>query len=187
MIQLATLLARPLLGKLPLPDAAKGKLAAVSALLNGGSGESWIALGRQQATLPYTGHVRTRNASSEQGTVTQDGKPIGWIQFDWPADQTVDDCVLHRARWRFYRNGLISLEIVAGKDRSGLDATDLIGHAIELRDKSGFLIGVWSAAFLVHKGTDRQVFQTSITDEHQPLKLHFDDIAGDQDGAGFRI
>jgi hypothetical protein len=187
MIQIATLLARPLLGKLPVSDEAKGKISAVTNLLKGGTGDSWVPLGRQQATLPFSGQARAASATSAQGEVGLEGKPIRWRQFDWPADQKVDDCTLHRIRWRFYQNGLISLEVIASKDRSGLDMSDLIGHAIELRDKTGFLIGVWSAAFLVHKGTERLAFQSSLVDDFLPLKLHFDEVAPEQDGLSFRI
>lgn len=187
MIQIAALLARPFLGKLPIPDAAKGKVPSLGTLLNGGSGESWVPLGRQQATLPFAGQTGANSASNERGEVVHDGKPVRWLQFDWPPDQQVEDCVLNRIRWRFYQNGLISLEVVASKDKSGLDMSDLVGHAIELRDRTGFLIGVWSAAFLVRKGTDHQAFQSSISDDYLPLRLHFDDIGSDQGGVGFRI
>jgi hypothetical protein len=187
MIQLAALLAKPLLGRLPIPDAAKGKIGTVGNLLKGGTGDGWVSLGRQQATLPFSGQTRANSTASDQGEVGQDGKPVRWIQFDWPTDQKVDDCILHRVRWRFYQNGLISLELIASKDGSGLDMSDLIGHTIELRDKTGFLIGIWSAAFLVHKGTDRLAFQSSVVDDFQPFKLHFDDIGSEQGGVAFRI
>ncbi|WP_353643108.1 hypothetical protein [Mesorhizobium sp. WSM2239] len=68
-----------------------------------------------------------------------------------------------------------------------MDTRDLVGHCIELRATSGFLIGVWSAAFIIYKGDDHTVFHTAATDDFLPLKLHFDEIADSQDGFGFRI
>lgn len=186
MIQLATLLARPLLGKLPVADAAKDKLANVNALLTGGSGEAWIPLGRQQATLPIKNRHRSESAVALRGEGDHDGKPLPWVQFDWPVIE-VDDCSFQKVCWRFYRNGLICLELVASKDARGLDVRDLVGHSIELRDRSGFLIGIWTAAFAIHKGADRAVFQATATDDFLPLKLHFDEVGEVQDGIGFRI
>jgi hypothetical protein len=186
MIQLAALLARPILGKLPLPEAAKDKMASVNQLLAGGSGESWIPLARQQATLPVKTQLRGESASVERGERDHDGKPLRWVQFEWPALQ-VDDCTFHKVCWRFYQNGLICLELVASKDAAGLDVRDLVGHGIELRDRSGFLIGIWSAAFAIQKGTDRTVFHAAAADDFQPLRLHFDETAEIQGGIAFRI
>lgn len=82
---------------------------------------------------------------------------------------------------------MICLELVASKDATGLDVRDLIGHSIELRDRNGFLIGIWSAAFNIRKETERMVFHATAIDDFLPLKLHFDEIADVQDGDGFRI
>ncbi|WP_353643109.1 hypothetical protein [Mesorhizobium sp. WSM2239] len=87
MIQLASFLARPLLGKLPVSKGAKDKISAVNALLTGGSGETWIPLARQQATLPVKTQVRSQSATGEQGECDHEGKPLRWAQFDWPAQQ----------------------------------------------------------------------------------------------------
>jgi hypothetical protein len=186
MINLAAFLARPLLGKLPLPEGAKDKIATVNTLLGGGSDEAWIPLARQQATLPIRNELRGGSISTERGERDHDGKPVRWVQFDWPQQQ-IDDCTFHKMNWRFYGNGLICLELVASKDSRGLDVRDLIGHSIELRDRSGFLIGVWSAAFSIHKETERAVFHAAAIDDFLPLRLHFDEIADVQDGIGFRI
>lgn len=186
MIQLAALLAKPFLGKLPLPEGAKDKIADVNTLLAGGSGETWVPLARQQATLPIRNQFRGRSVSTDHGERGHEGKPLRWVQFDWPAQQ-IDDCTLHKTSWRFYGNGLICLELVASKDAAGLDTRDLVGHGIELRDRSGFLVGIWSAAFTIDRKDDHRVFHTVATDDFQPLKLHFDDIADAQDGFGFRI
>lgn len=186
MIQLAALLAKPLLGKLPVADSAKDKLANVNALLSGGSGETWIALGRQQATLPIKNQLRSESVSVQRGEIDHESKPLRWAQFDWPALE-VDDCTLQKVCWRFYGNGLICLELVASKDARGLDMRDLVGHSIELRDRGGFLIGIWSAAFTIHKGADGAVFHATTKDDLLPLKLHFDEVDDVQVGAGFRI
>jgi hypothetical protein len=186
MINLAAFLARPLLGKLPLPEGAKDKIATVNTLLGGGSDEAWIPLARQQATLPIRNQFRGGSASSERGEREYDGKPVHWVQFDWP-EQQVDDCTFQRVRWRFYRNGLICLELVASKDATGLDVRDLVGHGIELRDRTGFLLGIWSAAFTIRRDTERTVFHTAAIDDFLPLKLHFDEVADVQDGGAFRI
>jgi hypothetical protein len=186
MIQLASFLARPLFGKLPLPEGAKDKISTVNALLTGGSSETWIPLARQQATLPVKTQVRSQSATGEQGERDHEGKLLRWVQFDWPSQQ-VADCTLHKLSWRLYRNGLICLELIASKDAAGLDVRDLVGHCIELRATSGFLIGVWSAAFTIYKGDAHTVFHTVATDDFLPLELHFDEIADLQDGFGFRI
>lgn len=186
MIQLAALLARPLLGKLPVSKEAKDKLANVNTLLTGGSGETWIPLGRQQATLPIKHQLRSKSASAKRGEGDQEGKPIPWVHFDWPALE-IDDCAFRSISWRFYRNGLISLELVASKDGAGLDTRDLVGHSIELRDRDGFLVGIWSAAFAIHRDTELAVFHAAATDDFLPLKLHFDEVRDVQEGVSFRI
>lgn len=185
MIQLATLLAK-FLGKLPLPQGAKDKIANVNTILAGGSGDKWVPLARQQATMPIRTRFQGTSVSTERGEREYEGKPIHWVQFDWP-EQQVDGCTLKKVRWRFYRNGLICLELVASKDATGLDVRDLLGHRIELRDRSGFLIGIWLAAFIIDKETGRAIFQATAIDDFLPLKLHFDEIADAQDGFCFRI
>lgn len=186
MIQLAAFLAKPFLGKLPIPEGAKDKISTVNALLAGGSGETWLPLARQQATLPVKTQFRSQSATGKRGECDHEGKPLHWVQFDWPSQQ-VDDCTLHKLSWRFYQNGLICLELSASKDAAGLDTRDLVGHGIELRDRNGFLIGVWSAAFTIYKADDHTIFHTAAIDDFLPLKLHFDEVADVQDGFGFRI
>jgi hypothetical protein len=65
--------------------------------------------------------------------------------------------------------------------------SDLLGHQIALRDKTGFLIGIWAAAFVVPKRTRKRAFQASASDDHMPLKLHFDELESAQTGTWFRI
>lgn len=186
MIQLATVFAKRLLGKLPLPDGAKDKIANVNAILSGGSGEKWVPLARQQATLPIRSQFRGGSISTARGECNHDGEPVRWVQVDWPQQQ-VDDCTFHTVRWRFYSNGLICLELVASKDATGLDVRDLVGHRIELRDRDGFLIGIWLAAFIIDRETERAIFQATAIDDFLPLKLHFDEVADVQVGGAFRI
>lgn len=94
-----------------------------------GSGETWVPLARQQATLPIRNQIRGGSVLTERGERDHDGKPVRWVQFDWP-EQQVDDCTFQKVRWRLYRNGLICLELVASKDATGLDVRDLVGHSI---------------------------------------------------------
>lgn len=183
---LATLFAKPILDKLPLPDTAKGKITAINNLFSGGSGDQWIALGRQQSTLPYADQARSGSGDIIHGKAVSTDKDIAWVQFEWP-EMVVGHCIVHFARWRFYETGLICLEIVASKDAEGFDLSDLVGHGVELRDETGFLIGVWSAAFLIHKGAARAAFQASAVDDFLPLKLHFNQIAERQESVCFRI
>jgi len=177
-------LAKPLAKK--LPEGAAGKLGAVDALLAGGTGDEWIPLARQQSSLPSARELRAESSRDASGAVRQGDTDLSWRQYDWDA-ATLDHCVLHRVRWRFYKNGLVCLEVAAGKEDQGLDRKDLVGHTIELRDGAGFLIGVWTAAFLLYKGDAERSFQASIVDDHKPLALHYDELANEQQGVAFRI
>ena len=131
-----------------------------------------------QATTPFIHNT---------GAIGPEKEPVTWKEFVWTSDQTIKDCVLHKISWRFYENGLICLEVCGSKDAVGLDGSDLIGHRLELRDDTGFLIGIWAAAFLIVKNTERRSFQTSTEDDHKLLKLHFGKLAEQQTGIAFRI
>jgi hypothetical protein len=185
--QVATLLAKPFLSKLPVPTEAKDKITAVSSLLSGGTGEAWLPLARQQATLRIAGRLPSTAARAVSGQATLEGASIPWLEFHWVGDCSLSGCGWHGLRWRFYGNGLINLEAILSKDGSGLDLNDLVGHCIELRERAGMLIGVWSAAFLLRKNTDPLAFQASIVDDHLPLKLHFNELAAEQRGYCFRL
>lgn len=187
MIQFASILARPFLGKSSSGEGAGSKLAAVNSLLAGGTGDAWLPLARVQATPTIKGHLRSTSVSMTRGEVVSGDETISWQQFDWPADQHLDDCTFNSMRWRIYKTGLICLELVASKDKGGFDRRDLLGHRLELRDRTGFVIGVWTAAFIIHEGSDHIAFAASAEEDFQPLKLHFDDIAETQEGICFRI
>ncbi|MDQ6438159.1 hypothetical protein RB623_29245 [Mesorhizobium sp. LHD-90] len=60
MLPFLTLLAKPFLGRLPVPEAAKKKVAAMNSLLTGGFGESWLPVARHQTTLPTAWPFRLR-------------------------------------------------------------------------------------------------------------------------------
>ncbi|MBB4005659.1 hypothetical protein [Aurantimonas endophytica] len=186
MIKLAALFARPLLSKFRLPDTAKDKIATVNTFLAGGSGDEWVPLARQDATLPIVNQIKARSITCGRGSRDHEDRAVRWIQFDWP-EQQVDDCTFHKSRWRVYQNGLICLELVASKDATGVDMRDLVGHRLELRDNSGFLIGIWSAAFSIQRRTERVVFSAAAIDKFLPLVLHFDNIDDVQDGSAYRI
>ncbi len=147
---LTALFAKPVVDK--LPEAAKGKIATVNKLLTGGSGDDWIALERQQSTLPLGAQHRSRSGTVLGGKACDTEKDSEWLEFDWSSEEVVGPCTAHFIRWRFYRNGLICLELVASNSDTGLDSSDLLGHAIELSDETGFLIEVWSAASLLLRG-----------------------------------
>ncbi len=187
MIQFVTLLAKPLLGKFKAPEGAEKKIAVVNTFLAGGTGNAWIPLGRLQETIPAKLKLRSTSNVTSEGIANSGDTSVRWRQFDWPVDQTAGDCTFNCVRWRFYQNGLICLELVGSKDKTGIDTRDLLGHCVELRDNSGFLIGVWTAAFLINKDSDQIAFAASNREEFLPLMLHFDEIAQTQTGFCFTI
>ena len=76
--QLATLLAKPF-----LTPESKDKFKSVTKLLTDGSGEAWIAVARQQVTLPFTELTKGPSNAPVRGEAALDGKPVSWVQFDW--------------------------------------------------------------------------------------------------------
>lgn len=185
--QFAALLTKPFLKAIPVKPEVKDKFKSLAKVLTGGSGETWIAIARQQVTLPFAETSEALSQAPSRGEAMLDGKPVAWVEFDWPGECGLADCRVRDVRWRFYRNGLVSLAAELSKDGGGLDMSDLLGHQIELRDKTGFLIGIWAAAFVVPRHTAKRAFQASATDEHLPLKLHFDELDAAQTGTWFRI
>lgn len=185
--QFAALLAKPFLKAIPVNPDVKDKFKSLAKALTGKSDEAWIAVARQQVTLPFAEANDALSQLPSRGEAILDGKPVSWVEFDWPGECGLADCRVRDVRWRFYRNGLISLAAELSKDAGGLDMSDLLGHQIALRDKTGFLIGIWAAAFVVPKHTKQRAFQASAVDEHLPLKLHFDDLDAAQTGTWFRI
>lgn len=187
MLNLVSLVSKPLLGRIGVSDEARERFGALQKAVTGDSGTAWIPLSRPSATLDFTTHSQTQSDVFNTGEVATDGDAVKWVEFVWNADQTIKDCVLHRISWRFYASNLISLEVCASKDAPGLDGSDLIGHRLELRDRTGFLIGIWAAAFLIVKDTERRSFHTSAEDDHKLLKLHYGMLAETQTGIAFRI
>jgi hypothetical protein len=187
LAQFAALLAKPLLKGLPVKPEVKDKFKSLAKVMTGGSGEAWIAVARQQVTLPFAEASEALSQLPSRGEAMLDGKPVAWVEFDWSGECGLADCLLSDVHWRFYRNGLVSLAAELSKDGSALDMSDLLGHQIALRDKTGFLIGIWAAAFVVPKHTKKRAFQACATDDHLPLKLHFDELDAAQTGTWFRI
>jgi len=187
LFHLASLFAKPVLSKLGVTDEARERFSALQKAVTGDTGTAWIPLSRPSATLNFSTHRQTASDLFNTGTAAPEKEPVKWVEFVWTADQAIKDCILHKIAWRFYENNLICLEICASKDDERFDGSDLIGHRLELRDETGFLIGIWAAAFLIVRGTERRSFQTSAEDDHKVLKLHFDKLAETQTGIGFRI
>ncbi|GAB2183446.1 hypothetical protein [Roseibium sp. LAB1] len=187
MIQLASVFAKPLLGKLGVGDEARERFEALQKAVTGDTGTAWIPLSRPSATLDFSTHRLMVSDIHNSGEIGPEKDAVTWKEFVWTSDQAIKDCVLHKISWRFYENGLICLEVCGSKDAVGLDGSDLIGHRLELRDDTGFLIGIWAAAFLIVKDTERRSFQTSTEDDHKLLKLHFGKLAEQQTGIAFRI
>ncbi|WP_139238655.1 hypothetical protein [Mesorhizobium sp. YR577] len=115
-----------------------------------------------------------------------DAKSIVWREFIWSRDAQFDQCRWHSVRWRFYENGLICFDAQMSNAGAHANLGDMQGHRIELRDKKGFLVGVWAAGFYVHRGLPAMGFQANIVDDHIPLKLHFSEIDKEQSGFWFR-
>lgn len=187
MFHIASVFAKPVLEKFGVTDEAKERFVALQKAVTGDAGTAWIPLSRPSATLDFSTHQQTESSTFNTGAVeTKDG-PVTWYEFVWDTDQQIKDCILHKVSWRFYSNKLICLEVCASKDNEGFDGSDLIGHRLELRDKTGFLVGIWAAAFLIVKDTTRRSFQTSAEDDHKVLDLHIDTLAEKQTGLSFRI
>ncbi|GLS32402.1 hypothetical protein SAMN04488498_11781 [Mesorhizobium albiziae] len=158
----------------------------IKAMLAGVAGDDWLALKRQQETLrfAYVSAAESRPTSGPQKN-GKDGPD--WVQFDWPDEHSAEGRAWHSVNWRFYANGLITVAADLSIPERSLDFHDLLGHRIELRDKTGFLLGVWLAAFEVRHRAGRMAFQSAIVDDFAPLKLHFAEIAKAQTGQWFRI
>ncbi|WP_422018906.1 hypothetical protein [Roseibium sp.] len=187
MLHIASIFAKPVLDKFGVTDEAKERFVALQKAVTGDTGTAWIPLSRPSATLDFSTHTQTQSDTFNTGSIESKDGPVTWCEFVWNSDQIIKDCILHKVSWRFYSNKLICLEVCASKDDKGLDGSDLIGHRLELRDRSGFLIGIWAAAFLIVKDTDRRSFQTSAEDDHKVLGLHFNMLADAQTGLSFRI
>jgi hypothetical protein len=168
-------------------ETGKEQAGRLKQVFTGGSGSEWIPLGRQKQTLRFRDLRRGPSGPFKRGKVKLEGTDIPWVQFSWPDAINIDGCEWSSVGWRFYQNGLVSLSAELSKKDSGFDLADLLGHTVELRDKSGFVVGVWSAAFYVLKGSETMAYQSSATEDFAPLKLHFNELADVQTGCFFRI
>ena len=149
-----------------------------------GLADTGIPIGREDEPA---GYVRWKAQDSEMvngGTSqTDDNTEVRWREFLWKAHTTIEECEWGTVRWRFYSNGLVCFDAQMANTSGKLDNGDVQGHRIELREKNGLLLGVWIAGFFVRRSLPLRGFAASFADDHQPLKLHFDDISDVQLGA----
>lgn len=142
-----------------------------------GLADTGIPIGREDEPV---GYVRWKAAENETHTrgkaVGSDGAEVKYHEFLWTTPETIDECNWGIVRWRFYSNGLVCFDAQMANNSGQLDNGDVQGHRIELREKNGLLLGVWIAGFFVRRSLPLRGFAASFADDHQPLKLHFDDI-----------
>jgi len=149
-----------------------------------GLADAGIPIGRETEPANYIRWKAAPATVSNTGTASDGGDGnLAWREFLWPEPETIDECRWETVRWRFYNNGLVCFEARMSNSSGKLDNGDVQGHRIELREKSGMLLGVWIAGFFVRRDLPMRGFATSFVDEHQPLKLHFADLEETQGGA----
>jgi hypothetical protein len=140
-----------------------------------------IPLGRQGG-LPTGIELRPgQGGSSRSGSTVLDGSPLAWREFAW-GDYAVGNGRWHSVRWRFYANGHVCFDAQMSNSSEGVDLGHVQGHRIELRERSGLLLGVWAAAFFVGRGQPALGFQADIKDDHPTVKMHFGDLSDQQAG-----
>jgi hypothetical protein len=161
-------------------------VSAVKNLLTKGPLQHAIPLSRQDDVLASLKLQAGDCESSQTGSAMLDGKALSWREFIWSRDTELDQCRWHSVRWRFYENGLICFDALMSNSSEHLDLGDLQGHRIELREKNGFLLGIWAAGFYVRRGLTPLGFQANIVDDHVPLKMHFSEISDKQSGQWLR-
>lgn len=142
---------------------------------------SGILLGRQ-GELPAATRLHQGEAeASKSGGIMLDGSPLAWREFTW-GEHLNGSCQWHSVRWRFYENGQVCFDAQMGNSGKGIDLGHMQGHRIELREKSGLLIGVWACGFFVRHAQPTLGFQADIMDDHATLKMHFADLDEKQTG-----
>jgi hypothetical protein len=147
-----------------------------------GLADTGIPIGRENEPAAYVRWKASDNDGCGRGAIeTEEG--IRWREFVWSGPQSIEECSWGPVRWRFYSNGLVSFDAQMGNTSHRLDAGDVQGHRIELREKNGLLLGVWIAGFFVRRSLPLRGFAGAFIDDHLPLKLHFDDISDAQLGA----
>jgi len=90
--QFLGLLAKPFLKAIPVKPEVKDKFNSLAKILTGGSGEAWIAVARQQATLPFAEASEAQSQLPSRGEAMLDGKPVAWMEFDWPGECGLANC-----------------------------------------------------------------------------------------------
>lgn len=148
-----------------------------------GLADTGIPIGRENDPAGYVRWNARDNHEFNTGSSGNKDQTVQWCEFLWTGHNTIDECEWGPVRWRFYSNGLVCFDAQMSNTSGKLDTGDVQGHRIELREKSGLLLGVWIAGFFVRRSLPMRGFAASFTDDHQPLKLHFDDIAETQLGA----
>ena len=115
------------------------------------------------------------------------GAPIDWREYAWSSEQTLGGARWGEIRWRFHRTGHIAFNGAMATGESGSGARSTQGHRIELRTGDGRLVGAWLAAFRVRSGEScGGAYTATRRDPHPLLAQHFDELAEDQSGRGFR-
>ena len=149
-----------------------------------GLADTGIPIGREDEPAGYVRWKAKENDASRTGK-TKGEAPEGlrWREFNWSFPETIDECEWGAVRWRFYSNGLVCFDAKMCNSSAQLDTGDVQGHRIELRETNGLLIGVWIAGFFVRRSLPMRGFAASFSDEHPPLRIHFDEISEQQSGA----
>jgi hypothetical protein len=148
-----------------------------------GLADTGIPIGRENDPAGYVRWKAQDNGVFNSGTSASGGSEVKWREFIWSGPATIDECEWGEVRWRFYENGLVCFDARMANGSKQLDNGDVQGHRIELREKNGMLLGVWIAGFFVRRSLPLRGFAASFSDEHLPLKLHFDEISETQLGA----
>ena len=148
-----------------------------------GLADTGIPIGRENDPAGYVRWDAQDNDVFNSGTSTNESGEVKWREFLWTGPATIDECEWGTVRWRFYNNGLVCFDAGMANSSNQLDNGDVQGHRIELREKNGLLLGVWIAGFFVRRSLPLRGFAASFSDEHLPLKLHFDEISEAQLGA----
>ena len=169
-----------------LADGAKKKGADGDNILKKtfGLSSEGIPIGREDEPVGYVRWKAQNNDASSQGVVNEgtDGE-LRWREYLWTGPASIDECDWGAVRWRFYSNGLVCFDARMSNTSGTLDYGDIQGHRIELREKSGLLLGVWIAGFFVRRSLPQRGFASSFVDDHEPLKIHFADIDDSHLGA----
>jgi hypothetical protein len=153
---------------------------ALSKLLSG-ERRNALPLARQGALKKGMRLHPAEDPDSDSGSTIVDGKPLSWREFRW-GEYTEGNRQWHSVRWRFYENGHVCFDAEMSNSGQGVDVGHLQGHRIELREKSGLLLGVWAAGFFVGRAQPKLGFQADTMDDHATLKMHFADLAETQAG-----